>query len=98
MKCPDCSAEISGGQLYCGQCGSKAQAETVEDIQNQIESVRRRLDEIVQAKTVEQRFLELDTSEKVANRLMGWGKLLAFFVLIPITVLLLVFMFLLEKS
>jgi cell division septum initiation protein DivIVA len=98
MNCPNCSAEVSGGQLFCGRCGSKAKAETVEDIQSQIESMRRRLDEIVQAKTIEQRFLEVDTTERVANRLMNWGKLFGFFVLIPISVLLLALSLLVGKE
>ena len=51
-----------------------------------------------QAKGREQKVLELETCELIANRLMGWAKLFGFFVCIPIAVLLVVMGLILGKG
>jgi hypothetical protein len=79
-----CGAEIPDGQVYCGQCGSKAEADKLLGIQRELEILQRRLGELSQAKVTEQRFLEMDTTEKIVSRVQKWFKLFIFFVGIPL--------------
>jgi hypothetical protein len=47
---------------------------TIEGIQRHLEIMQRRLEELSQAKATEQRFLDMDTTEKVVSRVMKWTK------------------------
>jgi hypothetical protein len=51
-----------------------------------------------QVKGREQKLVEWETSESIANRLMGWAKLFAFWSALPFALFFLVLVILLGKS
>lgn len=80
MICTNCGADIPTNQPFCGACGFKVLPETLDDLRLRISALEQ--------KRTDQQFLDVDTTEKVLNRLMSWAKLFAFFVGIPIGVIL----------
>ena len=56
------------------------------------------IDKQTQVRTADQRFVEIDTTERVVKRLMTWAKAFAFFVGIPLAIILLGIAFYAGKS
>jgi hypothetical protein len=90
MICKNCSAESPDNQRFCGSCGAKTRPESLEEVQLRLACVEKLVDKQAQATTTDQKFLDVDTTEKVATRLMNWAKLFAFFVGIPFALFLLI--------
>ncbi len=84
MPCDQCATASAEGQKFCSNCGSATDALTVEALNKQIASLTTQMAELVAVrKRTEQTFLEVDTAEKVVNRLMSLAKLFGFFIGIP---------------
>lgn len=84
MPCDQCASTLAKGQKFCSNCGSATDSLTVETLNKQIAGLTTQVAELVAArKEAEQTLLEVDTAEKVVNRLMSWAKLFGFFIGIP---------------
>jgi uncharacterized protein YoxC len=84
MFCDQCADAHAKGQKFCSNCGSATDALTVEALNKQIAGLSTQVAQLLAVrKETEQTFLEVDTAEKVVNRLMSWAKLFGFFIGIP---------------
>jgi len=90
MICKNCNAESPDNQRFCGFCGAKTRPESLEEVQLRLASVEKLVDKQAQTRTIDQKFLDVDTTEKVVTRLMNWAKVFAFFVGIPFALFLLI--------
>jgi acid phosphatase type 7 len=77
MKCAGCNAENPDGAKYCCNCGTRLDL-TSGPIKDILEStVRNEVDRALKGYLKDQKIAEYDITEKVANRLLGWGKIFA---------------------
>ena len=99
MPCELCLEALSNGQNFCSHCGDRTQSVTVESLQLQIVSLNGQIAKLIEAREgAEQRFLEIDTTEKIVTRVMTWAKVFGFFVGIPLLITLTVLGILAGKS
>jgi hypothetical protein len=84
MNCPNCNSPSSDGKKYCADCGTPLdpQMRHVEVL------VKAQVERAVQEKFKDQKLVDIETSQAIAERLHGWAKLLAFFVAIPLAIIL----------
>jgi hypothetical protein len=88
MLCPRCHSENPEGKKYCGDCGGLLH----EDVLNT--AIRREVAEELDARLKDQKVLEIETTQAIASRLSEWVKLFAFFVGIPLSLLVIILGFL----
>ena len=84
MNCPRCNTPSPEGKSYCADCGTPLNPSLIylqEFVKNQIK-------ESVDAKFKDQKFVEMETSQAVVERIYGWSKLFAYFIAIPLALLL----------
>jgi acid phosphatase type 7 len=75
MICSQCGISNPDGQKYCGACGILLEA-LAGPTKAAIESaVRQEVSQALSGYVKDQRIAEFDITEKVANRLIGWGKI-----------------------
>jgi hypothetical protein len=75
MICSQCGTSNPEGQKYCGACGTPLDA-LAGPTKAAIESaVRREVAQALSGYVKDQRIAEFDITEKVTNRLIGWGKI-----------------------
>lgn len=79
MTCPQCGREIPAEFQYCGNCGSRASAESLETLVLRVRNLEKNL-----SRKNSEKFTELELTERVASRLIRWSKIFAFLVGIPI--------------
>ncbi len=84
MNCPRCNAPSPEGKRYCADCGTPLDPSLV-----YVEGfVRNQIKESLDEKFRDQRLVEIETSQAVVERVYGWSKLFAYFVAIPLALLL----------
>src|SRR5258708_30888724 len=88
MICKACSAEMPDDHLYCGGCGSKLSWDPLDEVMLRLNSLGTLVDKQMQLR--EQRFLDIDTTEKIVTRLMSWARLFALFIGIPLAAILVI--------
>jgi len=81
MQCTQCGKTITDQSIFCSFCGRKLLPETVEDVGRRV-SLLEQAEE--KRKGLDQKYLETETAERIATRLMSWAKLFAGFVAIPL--------------
>jgi hypothetical protein len=86
MNCPGCSVENSDANTYCRGCGQLLDPKLVA-----LESAfAMRLDDrikgVIDARFKDAKLLEVEVAEGVAKRLSEWGKIIAFFIGIPLVI------------
>jgi hypothetical protein len=85
-KCPKCGGDAIPGKDFCPNCGALlALATSGASIDSYI---RDRIAEQLDGSYKDKRLVELETAEAVATRLVGWAKVFAFAVGIPVAVFL----------
>jgi len=85
MACEVCADALAKSEKFCSNCGSSTQPITVDSLNFQIAALTAQVAELTAArKGAEQRFLEVDTVEKVVSRVMTWTKAFAFFAGLPL--------------
>jgi len=84
MNCPRCSTPSPEGKSYCADCGTPLNPSLIyiEDF------VKTQIKESLDAKLKDQKFVEMETSQAVVERVYGWSKLFAYFIAIPLALLL----------
>jgi DNA repair exonuclease SbcCD ATPase subunit len=86
MNCPKCNSPSVEGKKYCAECGVPLDLQT-----DRFEAaVKERVEEILGSKFKNQKFIELETSQAIAERLQGWAKLFGFFIGLPVALLVLI--------
>lgn len=90
IECARCKAQSANGRKFCGECGNPLDAASpaFKDLASPV--LRDQVHEIIEQHYKDQKVVEIETTQAIASRLLDWAKLLAFFVGIPITVLLLI--------
>jgi F0F1-type ATP synthase membrane subunit b/b' len=86
MNCPHCNAASPEGKKFCSDCGSTLDPEAVRFEARINEAV----EETLSTRFKEQKFIELETSQAIAERLHAWAKLFGFWVGLPIALLLVI--------
>jgi hypothetical protein len=86
MDCFICKSQNPEGAKYCGTCGVRLDA-NFGPLKEVLEaSVRQEIDSALQRYLKDQKIAEFDVTEKVANRLIGWGKIVATLI-VPLVVI-----------
>lgn len=91
VECSRCKAKNTDGKKFCGDCGAPlgSTAGVIGTAANS--ALRDQVQEIIAQHYKDQKVVEIETTQAIASRLLDWAKLLAFFVGIPIALLLLTF-------
>jgi hypothetical protein len=78
MDCYRCKSGNSEGQKYCGKCGAPLDFS---------ELLRQEVGTSLKDLLRDQKVVESELAETVANRLLGWGKIVAALIAIPLGIL-----------
>ena len=80
MNCPHCNSPSAEGKKYCADCGTPLdpQAKHLETF------VKTQVEESIKERFKDQKLVDIETSQAIAERLHGWAKLFAFFVGVPL--------------
>jgi hypothetical protein len=81
--CPKCSSNVPEDQAFCGKCGYKLASDTIASLGERLTSVEAVLAGDSRSKGTEQKYLELETSEKIVSRVMTWTKMFLYWCAIP---------------
>ena len=85
MNCPHCNSISPEGKKYCADCGAPLDRQT-----KHLETfVKTQIEESIKEKFRDQKLVDIETSQAIAERLHGWAKLFAFVVGVPIGLFLL---------
>lgn len=75
MDCLICNTKNPDDTKYCGNCGARLDV-AAGPVKDMVEvAVRQEVDRALERYLKDQRIAEFDITEKVANRLLGWGKI-----------------------
>lgn len=86
--CQTCSSTNPGGQAFCGTCGHRSAAETIESLTERVAKLEDQLREAVHGR-ISAHSLELETAENVMARVRRWTTLILFYAGIPAAITLL---------
>jgi hypothetical protein len=87
QQCHNCKKPISSADNYCSTCGILLESQT-HAIHRYLDSVLPgRIDSALRDRFKDQKVVELETAELVANRAISWLKIVGFFVGIPLALL-----------
>jgi uncharacterized phage infection (PIP) family protein YhgE len=84
MLCTQCGKTIPDQSIFCLVCGHKLSAETIEEIGKRVADLERAEEK---RKGTDQKYLETDTTEHIAARLILWAKWFAACVGIPLALM-----------
>ena len=91
IECSRCKSVNSEGKKYCGDCGGFLDS-ALGPIKDYLDSnLRAQILAVVKEQYKDQKILESEIAEGVATKLSSWAKLLAFFVGIPLGLIVIVF-------
>jgi hypothetical protein len=86
MICPRCNSPSVEGKKYCADCGTALDPQG-----KQLELlVKSQVEKTIQERFRDQKLIDVETSQAVAERLMAWAKLLGFFIGMPLVVLVII--------
>src|SRR5882724_6990882 len=90
MTCPQCNSPSAEGKKYCADCGTPLdpQAKHLETF------VKTQVEESIKERFKDQKLVDIETSQAIAERFHGWAKLFGFFVALPVAIVLIVLSFL----
>lgn len=89
--CPHCKAENPDEKKFCGDCGASLADPLAANVRDAIDAaVAARVEAVLHDRYKDQKLLEVETTQAIAERFSGWAKLLGFFVGVPVALLLLV--------
>jgi len=77
MECRHCQATNPDGKRYCGDCGAQLGAP----------SLQQEIATALKKHLKDQKVVEVELTEAIANRLTGWAKTLAYLIGIPLVLL-----------
>lgn len=85
IECPSCKSQNSDGKRFCGDCGAPLTAMAIVSEPGIRETIRA----VLKDEFKDQKVVEVEIAESVANRISTWLKYTAFIVGIPLTIALL---------
>ena len=89
-ECARCKTVSADGAKFCAECGNSLAPQTAAFQQFLDSTLSDRVQEIFDKRYKDQKVVEIETTQAVANRLLEWSKLLGVVAGIPIALLLLV--------
>jgi hypothetical protein len=98
MNCPRCSVENSDATSYCQNCGQVLDQRLVALEAALATRLDDRIKAVIDARFKDVKLLEIEVAEGIAKRLSEWGKIIGFFIGIPLMVVTAVLGFLGVKS
>jgi hypothetical protein len=83
LTCPRCQASCTPSDRFCRSCGLELRndSEAIEAYLAKV--VPGRIDDALKGRLKDQKVIEIETAEKLAERAMSWLKTLAYFIGIP---------------
>src|ERR1700739_2850009 len=75
MDCIICNAKNDEAAKYCSNCGARLDLRAGPTKEMVEAAVRQEVELVFQRYVKDQKIAEFDVTEKVANRLVGWGKI-----------------------
>jgi hypothetical protein len=93
-NCTQCGAALDAGDRFCRMCGleQRTDAETISAIVARI--LPERIDAMLKDRIREQKVVEIETAELLAERAVKWLKVVGFFLGIPVLLAVAIFSFL----
>src|SRR4051812_34366713 len=90
VECARCKTANSSDAKYCSACGNplNGAVDAFREIPDFI--LNERVQAIIGQHYKDQKIIEIETTQAIANRFLEWSKLLAFFVGIPVALLFLI--------
>jgi hypothetical protein len=98
VQCPNCGASSPDDKRFCSDCGALLDANFGAIKQYLDANLRREIQASLREDFRDQKLVQLETTEAIAEKLTSWAKLFAFFVGIPIFLALTLFGWLGFKS
>lgn len=91
VECSSCKSLNPAGKNYCADCGTFLGNATDGAIKDYLDNnLRSQVLSVIEERYKDQKLVEAEVAEGIATKLSGWAKLLAFFVGIPLTVVVLI--------
>lgn len=91
LICQNCQGTVPSESRFCGTCGQKVVPDVPEDIQHRIARLEIIVQDGIKQVSAEQRYLDVDTTERIVSRLTKWAKWFGFCVFIPLALLIAAF-------
>lgn len=88
-ECRVCRSANPEDKKYCGDCGAPLYPASDALREVLATDIQRRIETTLREQFKDQKLVEVETSQAIATRLSDWAKLLAFFVGIPVALLIL---------
>jgi hypothetical protein len=85
MNCPNCQTPSGEGKKFCADCGTPLDPQ----IRNMELFLKTQVEASLRDKFKDQKLVDIETSQAIAERLHGWAKMFAFFVGVPIALIVL---------
>jgi hypothetical protein len=86
MECPACKSANPDGNKFCGECGARLVAQEA----GSDGDLRGKIRTVLKEELKDQRVVEVEIAESIANRVTTWAKLAGFFVAIPLGIMIVV--------
>jgi hypothetical protein len=91
MQCPSCQSENPPLARFCCSCAQPLDQASRAFRDDLDRTVSAKLDELLRAKYKDQKLVDVETTELVVARVQSWAKLFAFFVGVPLFLILALF-------
>src|SRR5215469_8343696 len=98
MECLNCGASNPEGKRFCGDCGALLDTSFGAIKQYLDNNLRREIKTTLKEEFRDQKFIEVETTEAILTKLTSWTKLFAFFVGVPLIIMVAIFGFLGVRS
>src|SRR4051794_24875155 len=92
-NCPQCGTALQAGDRFCRQCGLEQHSDTAAINALITRILPARIDAALRERLREQKVVEVETAELLAERATKWLKALGFFLGIPIVLVAAIFSF-----
>jgi hypothetical protein len=90
MNCPRCHSENPDGKNYCGDCGAALGQQTSGPEAISEDQLQKQIQAALDTRFKDQKVVEVETAQQIAERLVGWVKLLGALTSIPLAILILI--------
>lgn len=88
MTCEKCHAEVPSESMFCGACGHQVAGKPQEDIHRRIARLESAINENAKENAKEQKYLDMETTERIVSRVVKWSSIFGAAVAIPTALLL----------
>ena len=89
MACEHCAESLASGDNFCRNCGDRTNAVTVASVSMEVSDLKTKLEVLTTAQIgKEQKYLDVETTEMVVERLKKWSTYFAWFAGVPVALLL----------